>query len=96
MQIIANHFIFKAFDDSDWEGIDPEWKRTSEKIRKELTVISRGLDSKWKGLLTGDMSWYEEFKKITWIQEFKCYHQPRNTILDAIIAWQQYRQNGSS
>ena len=41
-----NYLILK-FDSSDREGIDSNTKYLSQKVRNSLTVIARGLDSKW-------------------------------------------------
>ena len=60
----------------------------TEQIRDQLTVAARGLDSKWSGLLKGDMSWFEDFKKTAFYYELK--------ILDEIIAWQRAQNEGAS
>ena len=85
---VDQYFISK-FDDSDREGIDFNWDHMSQKIRNELILISRGLDSKWSSVLQGDMSWFEGFKRSGWCHEQHFYIEERNKILDEIIAWQQ-------
>ena len=85
----VNNYLVVKFDDSDREGIDFEWNHISKKIRNELIILSRGLDSKWSSLLEGDMSWFDGFKRSPWCHERHCYIEERNKILDEIIAWQQ-------
>lgn len=87
---VDQYFVSK-FDSSDREGIDFEYDHMSQKIRNELMVMSRGLDSKWSGFLNGDISWFEGFKRSCWCHEQHFYIDERNKILDEIIAWQQYR-----
>jgi hypothetical protein len=87
----VNNYLVVKFDDSDREGIDLKWNHISKKIRNELIILSRGLDSKWSSLLEGDMSWFEGFKNSPWCHERHCYIEERNKILDEIIAWQQGR-----
>lgn len=85
---VDQYFTLK-FDALDREGIDFKWNHMSEKIRNELLLIARGLDSKWSSVLEGDMSWFEEFKRSCWCHEQHFYIEERNKILDEIIAWQQ-------
>lgn len=85
---VDQYFVSK-FDASDREGIDFTWNHISQKIGNELTVIARGLDSKWSDFLKGDMSWLEGFKRSCWCHERHCYLEERNKILDEIMAWQQ-------
>lgn len=87
----VDQYFASKFDASDREGIDFKWDHMSQKIRNELMVMSRGLDSKWSGFLNGDMSWFEGFKMSCWCHEQHFYIDERNKILDEIIAWQQYR-----
>ena len=94
VEFIMNGFLMKKFDDSDREGINPEWKYLPERIRNELIIISHGLDSKWSDLLNGDMSWYEDFKKTSFYHELTIYSEERNQILGEIFAWQQGQNNG--
>ena len=63
-------------------------KYLSQKVRNRLTVIARGLDSKWSSLLQGDMSWFEGYKRSRWFSERHNYVEERNKILDEIVAWQ--------
>lgn len=86
-----DQYFASKFDASDREGIDFKCDHMSQKIRNELMVMSRGLDSKWSGFLNGDMSWFEGFKRSCWCHEQHFYIDERNKILDEIIAWQQYR-----
>ena len=87
----VDQYFASKFDASDREGIDFKYDHMSQKIRNELMVMSRGLDSKWSGFLNGDMSWFEGFKRSCWCHEQHFYIDERNKILDEIIAWQQYR-----
>lgn len=84
---VDNYLILK-FDSSDREGIDFNTKYLSQKVRNRLTVIARGLDSKWSSLLQGDMSWFEGYKRSRWFSERHNYVEERNKILDEIVAWQ--------
>ena len=84
---VDNYLILK-FDSSDREGIDFNTKYLSQKVRNSLTVIARGLDSKWSSLLEGDMSWFEGYKRSRWFSERHNYVEERNKILDEIVAWQ--------
>lgn len=85
----VNNYIVVKFDDSDREGLDLSKKHISHKISNQLTILSRGLESKWSSLLEGDMSWFEGFKNSPWCNERHNYVEERNKILDEIIAWQQ-------
>lgn len=85
---VGNYLVVK-FDDSDRAGIDPKWNHMSQKIKNQLIILSRGLDSKWSSLLEGDMSWFEGFKRSPWCHENHFYIEVRNKILDEIITWQQ-------
>lgn len=85
----VDQYFISNFDDSDREGIDFNWDHMSQKIRNELILISRGLDSKWSSVLQGDMSWFEGFKRSPWCHENHFYIEVRNKILDEIITWQQ-------
>lgn len=96
VEYILNGFLIKAFDASDREGISTEWRPVTEQIRDQLTVAARGLDSKWSGLLKGDMSWFEDFKKTAFYYELKMRDEKRNKILDEIIAWQRAQNAGAS
>ena len=84
----VTNFLVSKFDDSDREGIEPS-KFFSQNVRNELTVIARGLESKWSSLLDGDMSWFEHYKCSSWYSERQCFIEERNKILDEIVAWQQ-------
>ena len=85
----VDQYFTLGFDDSDREGIDFKWSHMSQKIRNELILISRGLDSKWSSVLQGDMSWLEKYKRSAWCHEQHFNIEERNKILDEIIAWQQ-------
>ncbi|MBO7450320.1 MAG: DUF3592 domain-containing protein [Clostridiales bacterium] len=85
----VNNFLVSKFDSDDREGIDPEWNHLSQKIKDELIIIARGLDSKWSDLLKGDMGWFEDYKKSVWFHDINIHLEERNKILDEIIAWQQ-------
>lgn len=82
------NFLALSYDSSDREGIKPATV-ISAKIRNQLTIIARGLDSKWSGLLRGDMSWFEKYKNSAWFYEDHFHIEERDQILDEIIAWQQ-------
>jgi len=56
----VDQYFASKFDASDREGIDFKCDHMSQKIRNELMVMSRGLDSKWSGFLNGDMSWLKD------------------------------------
>ena len=84
-----NNFIVSKFDASDRVGIVPKFDTMSDKIKAELTIFARGLDSKWSNLLRGDMRWFEDYKKCGSFYEYHNYMDERNKLLDEIIAWQQ-------
>ena len=96
VEFIVDNFIQMTFDDSDREGLDLNWKHMSEKIRNDLTIVSRGLDSKWSKFLEGDMGWYEDFKKTVFYRESPVYAELRSKILEEILAWQQGQHNSAS
>lgn len=89
VEYLVDNYLVVKFDASDREGIDLKWNYMSQKIRDELIILSRGLDSKWSSLLEGDMSWFEGFKRSPWCHEHHYYIEDRNKILDEIITWQQ-------
>ncbi|MBO4767203.1 MAG: hypothetical protein J5532_07885 [Lachnospiraceae bacterium] len=89
-----NNFIVSKFDASDRVGIVPKFDTMSDKIKAELTIFARGLDSKWSNLLRGDMRWFEDYKKSGWYYKEHYYIEIRNRILDEILDWQQSQAAG--
>ena len=85
----TNIFFRVSIDDSDKEGIELNVSRFPEKLRRDLKILARNLDSKWSKYLQGDMSWFEDYKKCGSFYEYHNYMDERNKLLDEIIAWQQ-------
>ena len=88
-EYIMNGYLINKFDDPDRYSLFHDCVPTDENIRNQLTMVSRGLDSKWSDLLNGDMNWFEDFKKTSFYYELKVGLEYRNKILEEIIAWQQ-------
>ncbi len=84
-----SNYIYRKFDAADREGIDLDRKHPSAKVKTDLAIIARGLDSKWSSFLEGDMSWLKDFKLKYGYDEYHCYIDERNRILDEIHNWQK-------
>jgi len=52
----TNIFFRVSIDDSDKEGVNLNVYHFLEKVRRDLIILSRNLDSKWSKYLQGDMS----------------------------------------
>ena len=85
----TNIFFRVSIDDSDKEGVDLNVYHFLEKVRRDLIILSRNLDSKWSKYLQGDLSWLEDYKKCSSFYVYHNYMEERNRLLDEIIAWQQ-------
>ena len=85
----TNIFFQVSIDDSDKEGVDLNVYHFLEKVRRDLIILSRNLDSKWSKYLQGDLSWLEDYKKCSSFHVYQNYMEERNRLLDEIIAWQQ-------
>ena len=65
----CSNFFAEAYDDSDREGLEKA-EDAKTIIKNELTVISKGLVSKWNNVLVGDTQWIEIYKKSLWYSKF--------------------------
>ena len=63
----CSNFFAEAFDDRD--GLEKA-EDAKTIIKNELTVISKGLVSKWNNVLEGDTQWIEIYKKSLWYSKF--------------------------
>lgn len=64
----CSSFFAEKYDEKDRVNLLEE-HGAKEMIANNLTVISRGLLSKWRSILEGNVDWLETYKESSWASE---------------------------
>ena len=66
--LLCDSFFTMKYDDEDRVNLLPE-NKAGNAVKNDLSILSRGLKSKWSDVLLGSRAWLDDYKASKWYAE---------------------------